>query len=549
MKKIVYKTVSVFVVCLSLIMIPNTSNTNDGLGNSLYVRNKVFVKTKNELGVSEATGKISVVTGIPSVDKLNKLYKVNKIQRVFELNNGDVDTYRDLEMSKIYVFWFDENIDSYKVVDGYSKDENVEYSEPVFTGIAAGQKETEDNFFPNDTYFSMQWYLNNKGNISPSSGGVAKKGEDINIIKAWDVEQGSDALIVAILDSGIEDESPDLNGRLWVNKGEIPNNGIDDDGNGYIDDYKGWDFAYGDNTAGDGFGHGTNIATVIGANSNNNFGFAGINSKCRLMNCKNLSDNNSGEYEWWAESIKYAVDNGAKVINMSEGGDEFSNVLKTAVEYAALKNCVLVAAMMNKGDGRNYYPASYEGAFAVGATDTDGKRCRKFSWGGGSCWGKHIAVVAPGNKIYGVDFEDPYKFDTYWSGTSQSTAIVSGLSSLLFSQDKTRSAEDVKRIIKETAIDGVGDPSEDKKGFDVYYGYGRVDCFLALTYNDESTRKKIAEKYLNENKEEIKDVLITDDKNIKNKPNDDGGARAVKKNVNGKDTKQNNNYDKPAQKK
>jgi len=549
MKKIVIKILSVIAVSVCIVCIPEVSNTNDGLGNSLYVKNKVFVKTKCELGVSEATGKISVVTGIPSIDRLNKLYKVNRIQRVFELNNGDVDLYRNLEMSKIYVFWFDENIDSYNVVAGYSKDENIEYSEPVFTGFAAGQKETSDNVFPNDTYFSMQWYLYNKGNISPSSGGVAKKGEDIDIIKAWDVEQGSDALIVAILDSGIEDESPDLKGRLWINKGEIPNNGIDDDRNGYVDDYKGWDFAYDDNTAGDGFGHGTNIATVIGANSNNSFGFAGINSKCRLMNCKNLSDNNSGEYEWWAESIKYAVDNGAKVINMSEGGDEFSNVLKTAVEYAALKNCVLVAAMMNKGDGRNYYPASYEGAFAVGATDTDGKRCRKFSWGGGSCWGKHIAVVAPGNKIYGVDFEDPYKFDTYWSGTSQSTAIVSGLSSLLFSQDKTRSAEDVKRIIKETAIDGVGDPSEDKKGFDVYYGYGRVDCFLALTYNDETTRKKIAEKYSNENKEETNDVTITEEKYQINKPDDDGAAKSVKKNVNNKDTKKNNNYDQPARKK
>jgi thermitase len=548
MKKIVYKIISVFAVCTCLIMVPNISNTNDGLGNSLYVKNKVFVKTKYDLGVSEATGKISVVTGIASVDKLNSKYKVRKIERVFELNNGDVETYSKLEMSRIYVFWFDENIDSYNVVDGYTKDDNVEYSEPVFTGFAAGQKEEPVNMFPNDTYFSMQWYLSNKGNITPSSGGIAKKGEDINMIKAWDVEQGSEDMIVAILDSGIEDESPDLKGRLWINKGEIPNNGIDDDRNGYIDDYKGWDFAYEDNTAGDGFGHGTNIATVIGAASNNSFGFAGINSKCRLMDCKNLSDNNSGEYEWWAKSIKYAVDNGAKVINMSEGGDEFSKVLETAVEYAALKNCVLVAAMMNKGDGRNYYPASYEGAFAVGATDTDGKRCRKFSWGGGSCWGKHIAVVAPGNKIYGVDYEDPYKFDTYWSGTSQSTAIVSGLSSLLFSQDKTRSAEEVKKIIEETAVDGVGDPSEDKKGFDIYYGYGRVDCFLALTYNDENTRQKIAEKYANINKQGNKDDVIYDEKSI-TRPNDDGGARSVKKNVNERDKKVNNDPDKPARKK
>jgi thermitase len=548
MKKIVYKIVSVFVIGICVVLYPNISNTNDGLGNSLYVKNKVFVKTKSDLGVSEATGKISTVTGIPSLDKLNQSYKVKKIERVFELNNGDVEVYRKLEMSRIYVFWFDENIDSYNVVNGYAKDENIEYSEPVFTGFAAGQKENDESMFPNDTYFSMQWYLNNKGNITPSSGGVSKKSEDINIIKGWDVEQGSDDIIVAILDSGVEDESPDLKGRLWINKGEIPNNGIDDDGNGYVDDYKGWDFAYEDYNAGDGFGHGTNIATVIGANTNNSFGFAGINSKCRLMNCKNLSDNNSGEYEWWAKSIKYAVDNGASVINMSEGGDEFSKVLKTAIDYSSMKNCVLVAAMMNKGDGRNYYPASYEGAFAVGATDTDGKRCRKFSWGGGSCWGKHIAVVAPGNKIYGVDYEDPYKFDTYWSGTSQSTAIVSGLSSLLFSQDRSRSAEDVKRIINETAIDGVGDPSEDKKGFDIYYGYGRVDCFLALTYNDENTRKKIAEKYVNANKEEIKEEIIYDDKN-NIKPNDDGGAKSVKKKVNERATKDKNNNDQPARKK
>lgn len=547
MNKNVFKIVSVFVVCIILILLPNKSNTYDGLGNSLYVKNKVFVKTKTELGISEATGKISTVTGIPSIDKLNNQFKVKRIERVFELNNGDAETYRKLDMSRIYVFWFDENIDSYNVVDGYTKDDNIEYSEPVFTGFAAGQKESSENMFPDDTYFSMQWYLNNKGNVSPSSGGIAKKGEDINMIKAWDVEQGSDEMIVAILDSGIEDESPDLSGRLWINKGEVPNNGIDDDRNGYTDDYKGWDFAYEDKSAGDGFGHGTNIATVIGASSNNSFGFAGINSKCKLMNCKNLSDNNSGEYEWWAKSIKYAVDNGAKVINMSEGGDEFSKVLKTAVEYATLKNCVLVAAMMNKGDGRNYYPASYEGAFAVGATDTDGKRCKKFSWGGGSCWGKHIAVVAPGNKIYGVDYEDPYKFDTYWSGTSQSTAIVSALSSLLFAQDRTRSAEEVKKIIEQTAVDGVGDQSEDKKGFDMYYGYGRIDCFLALTYNDEITREKIANKYTNINKQEIKDEVIYEDNNTI-KQNDDGGARSVKKNVNEREKKINSDPDKPAKK-
>jgi len=535
------KIISVFLICLSVVLIPRESNTFEFSRNSSYVKNKIFVKTKTELGVSEATGKISTVTGIPSLDALNTRYKVSKIQRVFEINNGDVQLYQKLEMSRIYVVHFDENADSYNVVNDFANDSNVDYAEPVSTGMGAGVKESNENTIPNDTYFNLQWYLNNKGNIRPSSGGSAKVGEDINIIKAWDVETGSDEVIIAILDSGIEDESADLKGRLWINKKEIPNNNIDDDRNGYVDDYKGWDFAYDDNSNGDGFGHGTNIASVIGANTNNSFGFSGINTISKMMNCKNLSDNNSGEYEWWAQSIKYAVDNGAKIINMSEGGDDYSKTLKTAVDYAVNRGCVLVASMMNKGDGRKYYPASFDGVFAVGATDTDGKRCRKFSWGGGSCWGKHISVVAPGNKIYGVDYENPFNFDSYWSGTSQATAIVSGLASLLLSQDKTRSGSDIKTIIKETAIDGLGDPSEDKEGFDIYYGYGRVDFFLALTYNDEFTRTKVTK----ENNE--KEVTKDNEEIYRN--DEDEGAKAVKKQVNEKRNNNNNNPDQPARKK
>ena len=541
-----FKLISVFLICLTVVLIPRESNTFEWSRNSLYVKNKFFIKTKSELGVSEATGKISTITGIPSLDLLNNKYKVRKIKRVFELNNGDVQLYQKLEMSKIYVVYFESDADSYNAVDDFAKDSNVEYAEPVFTGWAAGEKESAVNMLPNDTYFSLQWYLDNKGNIKPSSGGVAKVGEDINIVKAWDVETGSNDVIIAILDSGIEDESSDLKGRLWINKDEIPNNNKDDDGNGYVDDYKGWDFAYDDNSNGDGFGHGTNIASVIGANTNNSFGFSGINTNSKMMNCKNLSDNNSGEYEWWAQSIKYAVDNGAKIINMSEGGDDYSKVLKTGVDYAVNKGVVLVASMMNKGDGRKYYPASFDGVMAVGATDTDGKRCKRFSWGGGSCWGKHISVVAPGNKIYGVDYENPFNFDSYWSGTSQATAIVSGLASLLLSQDKTRSGSDIKTIIKETAVDGLGDPSEDQKGFDIYYGYGRVDFFQALTYNDEFTRTKVNEE--NKKKEEVTREEVTKEP-FEQYESDDGGAKAVKKQTNENRNKNNNNPDKPARKK
>ena len=449
-----------------------------------YKTEKVIVKTKKELKISEATGKISTRTGIPSLDKKIEDYKVNKIEPVFKQNNGDADLFEKLGMGRIYVFYFDtynsKTVD--KAVKDFSSESDVEFSEPVFIGEAAGKKELKLSFLPNDEMFSKQWYLNNEGQIAPTGRGNAKIGADINMVNAWDIEKGSEDIIVAILDSGIKDDHPDLRSRMWINKEEIPDNGIDDDDNGYIDDYKGWDFAYDDNTPTDGFGHGTNIASVIGCSTNNVIGFAGINQKSRLMNCKNLSSNNNGEYIWWAASVKYAVDNGAQIINMSEGGSDFSKTLKTAIDYATAKNVLVCAAMMNKGDDQDYYPASFKGVFAIGATDTDDNRCLRFTWGGGSCWGKHISVVAPGNKIYGLDYESITSYESMWSGTSQSTAIVSGIASLLLSQKPSRTAAEIKEIIISTAKDQVGDSREDKPGWDKYYGYGRVDAYSALTY-------------------------------------------------------------------
>ncbi|MBK6772526.1 MAG: S8 family serine peptidase [Ignavibacteria bacterium] len=441
------------------------SETNINTNSSLFSKNKFFVKTSKELKISEATGKISLFTGIKSLDeKINK-FGINSIKKLFNLNKGNPYLYSKYGMERIYVFNLDTNnyCNIEDIVKEFNKDNYVEFSEPDFIGMSAGVKENMINFVneninPNDEMFYKQWYLSNFGSVDPASGGSAKVGADIKILNTWDIESGNEEVIVAILDSGIRDEHPDLKDRIWINKEEIPGNGIDDDYNGYADDYKGWDFAYDDRRPDDGFGHGTNIATVIGASTDNVIGFAGVDKKCRLMNCKNLNADNTGEYSWWSESIKYAVDNGADIINMSEGGDDYSRVLETAVKYAVDSDVLVVSAMMNKGDGRDYYPASFEGVMAVGATDTDDSRCKRFSWGGGSCWGNHISVVAPGNKIYGLDYENDQNYEVYWSGTSQSTAIVSGIASLLKAQKITRTSIDLKRIIRLSSKDLVGDP-------------------------------------------------------------------------------------------
>jgi len=159
--------------------------------------------------------------------------------------------------------------------------------------------------------------------------------------------------------------------------------------------------------------------------------------------------------------------------------------------------------MMNKNNGDTYYPASFKNVLAVGATDTDDSRCREFTWGGGSNWGKHIAVVAPGNRVYGLDFKDNFNYEVYWSGTSQSTAYVSGFASVLLAQDPSRTNKELREIITSTAQDQVGDPREDKTGWDEYYGYGRVDLYEALNYGKFSSGKKeVREKVKEEEKYE-----------------------------------------------
>lgn len=530
--KIIYTLIIVFLIQFAVVITVN-SEENEKLN---FKTEKVIVKTKKDLKISEATGKISTHTGIPSFDKKIEVYKIYKIEPVFRPNNGDAELYDSLGMGRIYIFYFD-TYNSKTVanaVKDFSAESEVEFSEPVFIGEAAGNKEMNLSFIPNDEMFSKQWYLNNEGQIPPTGRGNAKIGADINMINGWDIEKGSDKIIVAILDSGIKDDHPDLKSKIWINSEEIPDNGIDDDDNGYIDDYKGWDFAYDDNIPTDGFGHGTNIASVIGCSTNNAIGFAGINQKCKLMNCKNLSSNNNGEYIWWAASIKYAVDNGAQIINMSEGGSDYSKTLKTAVDYANAKGVLICAAMMNKGDDQDYYPASFNGVFAIGATDTDDNRCLRFTWGGGSCWGKHISVVAPGNKIYGLDYENIYNYESMWSGTSQSTAIVSGIASLLLSQKPERTSDDLKKIIIATAKDQVGDSREDKQGWDKYYGYGRVDAYSALTYGymPVQTKKKDEGVRITEDNDDINSNGSQNENQVRAKKvkikdtDDDGGSNA-----------------------
>ena len=209
------------------------------------------------------------------------------------------------------------------------------------------------------------------------------------------------------------------------------------------------------------------------------------------MICKILDQNNSGLYSWWAEAIYYAVDHGAKVINMSVGGPSFSNTMQTAINYAYNNGVTVVACMMNENNNVTYYPAGYQNTIAVGSTNPNDERSAPFFWSAssGSNYGSHIDVVAPGNYIYGLNYLSNTNYNSYWGGTSQATPLVTGLSSLLLAQDSNRSPDDIRTIIRNTAEDQVGNMSEDMLGFDNYYGYGRINAYQALSQFQVNTNE------------------------------------------------------------
>jgi hypothetical protein len=347
-----------------------------------------------------------------------------------------------------------------------------EYVEEDFTGTSGGATSVT----PNDTYFYRQWGFSNNGTFNAQ----ATAGADVKMPDAWSKTTGNTGTIVCVLDAGLKLDHPEFAGRIWVNAGEIANNDIDDDGNGYTDDVNGWDWAYADNNPTDDFGHGTNVTGIIGANANNNAGYAGVNWNCKLMIGKILNSANSGFYSWWTSGIYYAVAEGAKVINMSVGGTSFSQSMKDACDFAYNNNVTILACMMNTNNNVANYPAAYSSTIAVGATTVNDYRASPFAWGGGSNYGPHIDVVAPGNYIYGLAYNSDINYNTSWSGTSQATPLVAGIVSLMYGLKPSLTVSEVRNILQTTATDMVGNPVEDVAGFDQYMGYGRVNASTAL---------------------------------------------------------------------
>lgn len=311
---------------------------------------------------------------------------------------------------------------------------------------------TLDSLIPNDPLFSKQYGLRNTGFNQ------GKAGKDIGATIAWETTTTAQNILIATVDTGIDAQHIDLHDNIWVNPGEDGlddqgrdkrTNGIDDDGNGFIDDWHGWDFANNDNDPQDDMGHGTHVAGIIAAKGGNGIGIAGVVWQTNLVAIKAFDNHGIADIATIARAVAYAQTIGAKVVNNSWGKDSFSEALLTAFKNTALANMIMVVAAGNSHtnlDQTPYYPASFHlpNVLVVAATDATGNLASYSSYGTSI-----VDFAAPGDQILSTTPQNQYAF---MSGTSMATPFVTGMVALLLDRFPDLTPTEVRSRCGRTAV-------------------------------------------------------------------------------------------------
>lgn len=424
---------------------------------SISAQDHIFFKYKDEISQNtiktwQSDGLITELTSI-TIDKTLKL------QNVKPLTSSD-----DLRLSRIYKMTYENEAEKQNILAKLSSDPSIEYAQE--------STNYKIDFIPNDSLIAEQWGL-----------------EKIEAFGAWDITQGSEEILIGVIDTGLDyfhedlqksifvNAAEDLNGNGKLDEGDI--DGIDNDNNGFTDDVIGWDFVDRvgfpfdpsggdyldwDNDPMDENGHGTYVAGIIGAESNNIRGISGVVPNAKIMILRAFDPSGYGEEDDVAAAILYAVEMGVDVLNMSFGDNAFSFVLKDVIEYAYQQGVVLVGSAGNTSSDLPHYPSGYNEVICVGAS-TNNDFLSSFSNTGST-----IDLVAPGSAILTTDLDNKY---TSINGTSASTPFVTGAAALLKSVVNF-SNEEIKQVLKTTSDD------IDSKGWDLRTGAGRLNLRRAL---------------------------------------------------------------------
>lgn len=325
------------------------------------------------------------------------------------------------------------------------------------------------NRIDKDWYYDQQWGLLNTGANSRGTNRRGVAGMDVNAENAWQLTGGSQDIVIAVIDTGIDYEHPDLQANMWVN--DLEKNGepgIDDDGNGFIDDIHGYNFVDGNGSPMDGKGHGTHCAGIIGA-AHNDVGIKGMMKNVRLMAVRFLDNAGTGTVSDAIAAIDYAIKNGAHVLSNSWAGSFYSQALFDGVEASTKAGLPFIAAAGNErndNDRWETYPANFvlDNIISVGAMTGAGESARFSNYGKNT-----VHVYAPGESILSTYQPKTYK---WLSGTSMATPFVSGMLGLALSINKELTYQELKTALIESAV--MNDDLEN------YCVGGRADAFKFL---------------------------------------------------------------------
>jgi subtilisin family serine protease len=448
------------------------------LQESDYQKGIVLLKIKKEhkqAFLRYTHERVSIFDNLPNA-RLNTLASVKEVEKSLKDNNAKRGNGSLVDISLFYQLSFDQNAMSVEdAINQLYASGLVEIAEPSYTA--------KYHFIPNDPRVNQQYYLNN-----------------IKATQAWDLIKGKSEIVIAIVDSGVDLDHPDLKDAIWKNTKEVAGNKIDDDNNGFIDDVNGWDFvgadtlkfyqnfsdptSYQDNdpsVIGSNNFHGTSVAGCAAATGNNSVGIAGVGYGSRIMALKCSADNDTrapGGYGYvmnQLSAVLYAADNGAHIINCSFGGTNKSEIQQQIYTYATLeKGCLVVASAGNEGRDFNY-PASYDHVLSVTSVDKDEKVV-------GHTTNTLVDVSAPGQDIFTTNYNDDY---SSLNGTSFASPITAGAAALVKAKYPDFSGFQIGEILRATSDEVIykTNPLSRK-----VIGKGRIDIQKALTSQTPSVR-------------------------------------------------------------
>ncbi|MBL0061926.1 MAG: S8 family serine peptidase [bacterium] len=417
-----------------------------------YSPDILFVKMRSPVRVSALDSQLSTWSTT-----------VNQIVSTGAMADQPLAQYSELSqaLERIVRLQFSGGQDLETLASQLSSDPEVEWV--AFNNRYSTGQSLDDAYVPIDSLYPDAWWL-----------------EKISAGLAWEITRGDTSIVIGIIDTGVDYTHRDLRSNIWHNRGEIPENGIDDDRNGFIDDVIGWDFVDApslpaggdylvrDNDPMDDFGHGTYVAGCASAESDNPDCFPSIGFNCRIMPLRAGNSRGTLEEDDIAAAILYGTSNGVAIINMSFGDVVASPLLREVVTIAHDAGVVLVASAGNATDSTIHYPSGFREVIAVGATDSHDRKANF------SNYGPSVDVMAPGVDIGSTILGGECGLWDFPSGTSYASPLVAGLVGLILSVNPSLSPDDVLNILKSSADDIYTD------GWDSLTANGRVNARRAI---------------------------------------------------------------------